>query len=170
VIMADVLKILLIILGLQMCIISYWLLIAAIAPTFVERSRLRYNASPWRTLMLGLLVGVPGVILGISLVSTGGGATQFFGFAVLSIVLLAGLFGSGGFASHVGHRMPSPGDQASPWRAPLRGGIVLAIAFVLPIIGWFILLPLTLASGLGNVLLCRRIPGPIAAGDGPISL
>jgi hypothetical protein len=34
----------------------------------------------------------------------------------------------------------------------LRGGGVLVFAFLLPVIGWFFVMPLTLASGVGAAL------------------
>jgi len=43
-------------------------------------------------------------------------------------------------------------DARLPWRRVLRGGTVLSFAFVLPVIGWFGLLPWTLVSGVGASL------------------
>jgi len=41
---------------------------------------------------------------------------------------------------------------------------VLSITFVLPVVGWFFVLPLTLASGLGAVIVSRwgRRAAPVA--------
>jgi hypothetical protein len=47
-------------------------------------------------------------------------------------------------------------DEVQPWRRVLRGGGVLALLFAVPLLGWFAMLPLTLASGLGALFLPRR--------------
>jgi len=50
-----------------------------------------------------------------------------------------------------------------PWRRVLRGGVVLSFAFLLPVIGWFVLLPWTLVSGVGASLgSLRRRPAAAA--------
>ena len=38
----------------------------------------------------------------------------------------------------------------------LRGGVVLVFLFLLPVIGWFIVLPWALVSGVGALLLSLR--------------
>ena len=51
--------------------------------------------------------------------------------------------------------------RTPPWRRLLRGGMVLGLAFVMPFLGWFVLLPWSLASGLGALVLSRRAMAPV---------
>jgi hypothetical protein len=60
--------------------------------------------------------------------------------------------GSAGLCDRIGAGLPGDTDARQPWRRVLRGGIVLSFAFVLPVIGWFVLLPWTLVSGVGASL------------------
>jgi hypothetical protein len=45
--------------------------------------------------------------------------------------------------------LPAPDDERQPWRRVLRGGAVLGLTFVLPLIGWFLVLPVSLLMGVG---------------------
>lgn len=154
-IMADVLLGLLIVLGSYLVIISYWLLATALFPRMVERCESRYAERPVRTVLAGVLVVVPLLVL-----STAMGKTGLPGLKLLALILgllpvLGGLLGSAGFARRVGSGLPTARDEAEPWRKVWRGGLVLGFTFLLPIIGWFFVLPLTLASGCGALLLAR---------------
>ena len=168
-IMADVLMWLLIILGTYLVIISYWLLSTALFPQMVERCEDRYTRQPIRTILAGLLVVGP-----LLLLSGASGQAALPGLKLLALIaglapVLVGLFGSAGFARRVGTGLPSPRDEAEPWRKVWRGGMVLAFTFILPIIGWFFLLPLTLVSGCGAMLLARprRVKAVVAEAPAP---
>jgi hypothetical protein len=60
----------------------------------------------------------------------------------------------------IGAGLPSPTDEQQPWRRVLRGGILLALTFLLPIVGWIVLPLWALVSGLGAFLLSLRGPRP----------
>jgi hypothetical protein len=53
-------------------------------------------------------------------------------------------------------RLPAARDASEPWRPVLRGGVVLSTCFVLPGIGWFVVLPYALITGFGAVVVTRR--------------
>jgi len=63
------------------------------------------------------------------------------------------VLGSAGLARLIGQRLNSPQDAQQPWKRTYRGSIVLAITFVFPMVGWFLVLPLTLLSGFGAVMI-----------------
>ena len=65
----------------------------------------------------------------------------------------------------IGAGLPSPLDEQQPWRRVLRGGILLALTFLLPFVGWFVLPIWALVSGFGAFLLSvrERKPSPDAA-------
>jgi len=152
VIMADVFKILFLILGTLITAVCYWLLFEACVPGRVERARLNYEHRPVRTALYGLLVSVPVVGLGLALSATPRGPVKLAGLILIMVTILTGLLGSAGLTRLIGQRLPSPADTGQPWRRVLRGGVVLSVSFVLPFIGWFMVLPFTLISGVGAVL------------------
>ena len=153
-IMADVFKILFIILGTLITTVAYWLLFEALFRRVVERASVVYETSPYKTAILGAVVGVPLFVASLGLLNSAAGL-KLFGAILMSGLLLVGLLGSAGLARLVGARLASATDAAYPWRRVLRGGVVLSITFVLPVVGWFFVLPLTLASGVGAVILSR---------------
>ncbi len=151
-IMADVLKIVLLILGTLLVFISYWVGAQALFPGLVERSRTAYSR-PVRTTAIGLLVAVPIILGGIFLMKIPNPVMQVVGGLVISSPVLLGLIGSAGFCQRIGAGLATPIDETQPWRRVLRGGLVLAPAYLLPFIGWFGLTAWTLISGCGAAVI-----------------
>ncbi len=151
-IMADILKIFLLVLGMLIVIVSYWLAAESLFPRVVARAQERYRARPIGITLLGALLGGPLLAAGLGLLQVGAAPAKALGFVLASATVLAGLLGSAGLCRRIGEGLPSPADEAQPWRRVLRGGCVLALTFLLPFAGWFLVLPLTLASGFGAAL------------------
>jgi hypothetical protein len=140
----------LIITGFMMTFVCYWLVAEALFPAMVRQSREQYSR-PVVVTLYGLLVTVPLIVLGIFLLNTNNPAVKAVGFVLLCITVAVGLVGSSGLAQRVGLGLPSNLDETQPWRRVLRGGIVLVFVFLLPLAGWFVLLPWTLISGVGAI-------------------
>ena len=155
-IMADVLKIALLIAATYLVIISYWLLAASLFPAMVERCQARYTSRPWRTIFLGLLTALPVFFVGAALGKMAHPAAKLVGTIIMLLVVTIGLLGSAGLARRVGVGLPSERDAREPWRRVWRGGLVLGLTFLLPLVGWFLVLPVTLVSGFGAFVLSRR--------------
>jgi hypothetical protein len=163
-IMADVLKIVFLVVGTLIVLVSYWLAAAALFPRTVARARVVYSERPVRATLIGAAVGGPSLLVGLALLNTPNGAAKLLGAIVVSTQILLGLLGSAGLGERIGAGLPSAGDAGRPWRAVLRGGTVLSLTFLLPIIGWFGVLPWALTSGVGAALMAMRAGGrPIGA-------
>lgn len=155
-IMADVLKIFLLILGTLLMFVAYWLAASALFPGFVARARECYGR-PCRALGVGLLCAVPFVLLALALFKISKNPVMnIVGVISLAIPVLLGLFGSSGLAQRIGVGMSSPLDEQQPWRRTLRGGTVLSLTFLLPFIGWFGVIIGTLVTGAGAAVLAIR--------------
>ncbi len=154
-IMADILKILLIILGILIIYVSYWLLAEALFPRLVENAS-RHYGRPIRITLTGLVVAILPVIVGIALSKTANPVFKFVGLTLLIVPALLGLAGSAGLTYRIGAGLASPIDETQPWRRVLRGGIVLAFSFLLPFVGWVIIPLWVLVSGLGAFILAAR--------------
>lgn len=157
-IMADVFKILFPVIGTLMSFVCFWLLLEAILPAVVDRSREKYERHPLRAALIGLLVTVPAILFGLALLNGGNPVAAFVGLSVLSLLVLLGLVGSAGLTRHVGQRLHTPFDEKQPWRGMLRGGTVLSISFLFPFVGWFLVLPMAMVSGVGAAVLSIRKP------------
>jgi len=156
-IMADVLKYLLLVLGALVVIVSYWLATVALFPVIVDRARTSYGLRPGRITLVGLAVALPSLLLGAALLNGApNGALKVVGGLLAGVPLLLGLAGSAGLCERVGFGLVHAGDVRSPWRRSLRGGAVLALTFLLPVIGWFVVLPWVLLSGCGAAVYALR--------------
>ena len=154
-IMADILKILLIVLGILMVYVSYWLLAQALFPGLVERASRQY-AKPLRVTFVGIVAVLAPVVLGLILSNMPNPLLKLLGITLLVVPALCGLVGSAGLTLRIGAGLRSPIDESQPWRRVLRGGIVLALSFLLPVVGWIIFPIWVLLSGFGALLLCLQ--------------
>ena len=150
--MADTLAIFLVVLGFLLALPGLWLLCAGLWPTVVERTTDDCRAG----LLFPFLVGIPiSVVAFFSTVFASKGLGAASGFVSIAIVCFYVLFASVGIAgltTSIGNRLPSPADIERPWQATIRGSIVLELAFLLPLLGWFMLLPSALIIGSGAAL------------------
>ena len=152
-IMADILKIVLIVVGILTIYVSYWLLAQALFPVLVERASRQYSR-PFRITAAGLAAVLLPFILGYILSNRPNPLLKASGFTLLVIPAMLGLAGSAGLTLRIGVGLPSPIDESQPWRRVLRGGVLLAFSFLLPVVGWVLLPVWVLVSGLGALMLC----------------
>lgn len=163
--LADVFIFLFVILGFVIVFIAYWLMAAGLFPKHVERSAERFGKSPIKAALLGGIIGVPLVSVGLAIVGKPHPVLKLIGLVIAVVPMLIALFGSAGLALRIGQGLPGARDTDEPWRRVLRGGIVLALAFVLPVVGWFALMPFTFIAGFGMFLLglLQRKPAAVPA-------
>jgi len=153
--MADILKIFLLIVGILLIYVSYWLLAQGLFPKLVENASRQYSR-PIRLTLIGIAVAILPIIAGIALSKTANPIFKFIGLTLMIVPGLLGLAGSAGLTYRIGEGLPSPVDETQPWRRVLRGGIVLAFSFLLPFVGWVIIPLWVLVSGLGAFILAAR--------------
>jgi hypothetical protein len=156
-IMADVFKIVFLVLGTLLVLVSYWLASAALFPDWIARTRGVYDARPVQATLLGLAVAVPLGVSGVGVATSGPNAViRIIGGLIVSIPILLALGGSSGMALRIGAGLALPEDERAPWRRVLRGGVVLSLTFLLPVVGWFVVFPWALVSGVGAALMATR--------------
>jgi hypothetical protein len=147
----------LIVVGTLTVLVAHWLVAWALFPACVEGCRERYSRRPVAATLIGLVLLVPALLLAIgigqAMRSPMEGPQRF---ALLSLLVVAfavpfllGMIGSAGLALRIGAGLTSDLDARQPWRRMLRGGVVLSLVFLAPWVGWFVVLPWTLASGIG---------------------
>jgi hypothetical protein len=166
-IMADILKIFLLIVGLLTVYVSYWLIAQALFPNLVERARQHYG-KPVKITFIGLLAAVVPVIAGAAISKLPNPALKITGVTLMLIPALLGLVGSAGLILRIGTGLPSPADEQQPWRRVLRGGILFALTFLLPFVGWFVLPIWALVSGFGAFILSVRERKPASQQTPPV--
>jgi hypothetical protein len=158
--MADVAVWTALFVGLMVVLPAVWLLFGALWPSAVQRAQERIPRRPWLTFFVGL-----GVSLLFTLVVAILGKANLAPPALIVAAFALGwsLLGVSALARHVGSRLASPGDP--PWKPQLRGGIVLALSFLVPFLGWMLLFPIALILGAGAATLAvfKRAPAPALA-------
>ncbi len=164
--LADVFAITLIILGFLIVYVAYWLMSAGLFPRFAARTSEQIARAPVKTTLLGAVTLVPLLFIGLGISGKAPfPAVKLAGFSIALLSLLAALFGSAGLALRIGQGLKSARDDEEPWRRVLRGGIVLALTFLMPFIGTFVLMPFAYLAGFGAFVICvfRRAPEPVLA-------
>jgi hypothetical protein len=146
--MADITAIFLILVSVGVAfpgmLTAWWLLF----PDHVERARLRIESTPWKCFWLGLailaVVGVPVFIL----LALPFGPAKFLGWVVLAAALTVSGFGSAGISAHMGRQL-TRSASSSALGGFVRGAVVLELAAVFPVLGWFFIFPLALVTAFG---------------------
>jgi hypothetical protein len=158
----------LIVAGFLAALVSFQLLMHAVFPTWAERAtdELRRRATTSALVGAGVLL-VTVVVAGVAFTVFGklGGPGKIANGLIVAALAFPLAMALGVVSRFVGERMPSPADAGRPWRATLRGAVTCALAFVTPVVGWFVLLPAAVATGLGAMTLAAFAskPAPVAS-------
>jgi hypothetical protein len=155
-IMADVLLWTFVILGFFVITVAYWVAAVGLAPGLVERSCERFGSTPWKSFLIGAATGVPGMGIGLAIANGGPPAIKVIGILIVLLVFLLGLCGSAGLCLKIGKGLVNPLDEAQPWLRVKRGGIVLGLMIIFPVLGWFFVLPVAILAGIGAAFLGWR--------------
>lgn len=168
-IMADVLMWTFLILGFFVIFVAYWVAAVGLAPKLVEGSCERLGSSFWKSLLLGLAMGIPGIAVGLGVANGGPPALKVAGILVVMVVFLAGLMGSAGLCLRIGMGLKCAVDADEPWRRVKRGGTVLGLMIIFPVLGWFLVFPAAVFSGIGALFLSwrdsRELPPALETGE-----
>ncbi|MCE9582333.1 MAG: hypothetical protein K8T20_07555 [Planctomycetes bacterium] len=150
--MSDVASIVFVVLAALIAMPCIALVYGVFLPNFARKAEARVTRNPIATFFTGLVVG--GVVFGLAAAMAQGPA----GFKFLSAVIALGggwmaLSGLAGIAGRIGHATPSPVDRERPWRAMVRGAVILELACLFPIIGWLLIYPIAIVTGIGAATL-----------------
>ena len=153
--MADTMAIFFVILGLLLAFPGLWVLCRGLWPRAVAKAA----AVCGKGLIKPFLAGLPltaVMIFVAAVLGNLGPAGKIAAVATVCLYLMIANCGVAGLVTVVGERLAGPAgniDSQQPWRATLRGGVALGLASLLPILGWFVILPAALIIGSGANLL-----------------
>ena len=150
--MADTMSIFFVVVGMLLAFAGLWLLCRGLWPHVVEAAAERCTKRIWPYFLAGLPLTLVMIILARGLFLLGP-IGKIAGIAVVCFYLLQANAGVSGLATAIGRRLPSKVDEHSPWRTTLRGGIALELTYLLPIVGWFVVLPVSMIIGTGAINL-----------------
>ena len=149
--MADVMLWTLVIVGFCLAQQGLWLLCRALWPRRLAAATERCARRP----VVSFLVGLPVTAAAIAAVAVAGNALgavgQALAFAGFIAFWVYANLGAAAFATYVGQRLTSPADLARPWAATVRGGVALELAWLVPVVGWVGVFPVSIVLGTGAV-------------------
>lgn len=142
---------------------GYFLLVRSLFSGFARRAEIAWTERSWLSLLLGAPVLAVLAFASMALLNAPSGALRIVGFAFGGLSLGFVFAGASGLAARVGRGLSSPSDEGREWARTLRGGIVLEVSLLLPILGWFLIAPVVLLGGAGaavRALFARRRAAP----------
>ena len=125
---------------------TVWLLF----PKRVGIAQARLEHTPWKSLLVGLFL-LGGLVLPVAiLLALPAAPAKFLGWSLLFLGLTAGSLGASGLSALLGSAINRQTQgKLSPAGAFLRGALALELAAAFPIVGWFVVIPLSLIACLG---------------------
>ncbi len=150
--MADTMAIFFVVLGLLLAFPGLWLLCRGLWPQTVAKASLICNQGLVKPFLVGLPVTVATIFVAAVLGNLGP-AGKISAAVVVCLYLVLAHCGVSGLAGMIGQRLYAEAEPEQPWRTTLRGGLVLELTYLLPILGWFGTLPISTTIGCGAFLL-----------------
>lgn len=141
--------------------LSLWVLLIGVALLFevkAEAARRVLEAEAARAFGVGLALLLPLGFAGIALINAPG-ALKVFGFVLIALLLALSLLGGAGLALLLGERTGARDVNISSLTALSRGAGLMSLAWLFPVLGWFLVAPVSIIIGLGagaKVLAKRR--------------
>jgi hypothetical protein len=152
-------------------LLGHWVAAAGMFPQATRAFTEQYDRRPLRAVLLGVFTYGPLIVLLLNSAKIPNAAIRIVIVVAGFTALLIAFIGSTGLALRIGRNLCA---EADTWRQALRGGVMLALVFITPLLGSFFLLHVGLASGFGVFLLARpwkakapplpvEVPGPASA-------
>jgi len=157
--MADTMSIFFVILGMMLAFSGLWLLCRGLWPEAVAAAADRCDKRLWSSFLAGVPITIMMIAVTIILFNVLGPVGKIAGLGVVCLYMLQAHTGVSGLATSIGRRLAAPHDEQRPWRSTLRGGVVLELAYLLPFLGWFVILPasIIIGSGAANLGLLSKL-------------
>lgn len=151
--LGDVSAIVFLVIAMLIAMPCITVMFGVFAPRLASRAEARVARHP----VLTFLAGLPATGFVLALAAGLGSAPAPAAKFVAAVIGLAGgltaLAGLGGIAGAIGRATPSPVDRERPWRAVVRGAVILELACVFPLVGWLLVYPVALVTGMGAAAL-----------------
>ena len=167
--MADTMSIFFVVLGMMLAFSGLWLLCRGLWPEAVAAAAERCSRRLWSSFLAGLPITIMMVAVSSILFNVLGPVGKIAGLGVICLYMLQAHTGVAGLATAIGRRLAAPHEEQHQWRSTLRGGVVLELAYLLPFLGWFVILPVSIiiGSGAANLGLLSRLRHTLST-SGPV--
>lgn len=133
-------------------LLGHWVASMGMFPQAVRSFARVYDERPIRATLLGIFTYGPMFLLLLQSGKIPNGPARLLVVMAGFVTLLIAFVGSAGLALRIGRNLCAGADA---WQQVLRGGVVLALVFITPVLGSLFLLHVGLASGFGTFLLAK---------------
>jgi hypothetical protein len=155
--MSDIVRLILLIVLLTIGLVAYFLVVNALFPQRVTRTKSIIQSMPARSFGIGSVNFAFFTVIALVLLSVAENTGPYIkgiltipALVILTFLAIGLSFGLTGAANLVGERLF---PDFSLWKQTLWGTVCLSLACALPFIGWFLLLPYAGFVGIGAVIL-----------------
>jgi hypothetical protein len=133
-------------------LLGHWLVAAGLFPQATQSFSEQYGRRPIRTVLIGVFTYGPLFLLLLNSGKIPNPLIRVVAIAMGFATLLIAFAGTAGLALRIGRNLCR---EASPWQQGVRGGVMLALVFITPVLGSLFLMHVGLASGFGAFLLAK---------------
>jgi hypothetical protein len=141
-------------------LLGHWVVTAGMFPQATRAFADVYDRRPIRATLVGILTYGPLFVLLLQNNKLPSGVLRLLAVVAGIVALLIAFVGSAGLALRIGRNL---GTGSDTWQQILRGGVMLALVFITPFIGWLLVMHIGLASGFGAFLLAKPWKSAAAA-------
>lgn len=148
--------------------LSAWALIMAVAlvfPTKAALGRERLVHKPWASFLIGMLMWASVGVLSIALLASPVPLAKLLGWiGILGLSAIAAI-GSAGLATLASERLRAMAPDSTPYASLTKSTATIVIAGLVPILGWFLIVPFLMfaSTGAGVAALRHREPKAVEA-------
>jgi hypothetical protein len=132
---------------------SAWALMLTTALLFRQRtlsSQLSIEGHPWRSFLIGFALLLTVGVVALGMVGNANPGIKLLGTMLTLGLLSVAAIGGGGLAQLIGERLRHLDPSLSPYAAVVRGAGIIVVAGLLPLVGWWVFMPIVLAISLGS--------------------
>ena len=133
-------------------LLGHWVTSAGMFPQATRAFAETYDRRPLRAVLVGIFTYGPLILLLLNNAKIPSGLIRFLILVAGFGAMLVAFIGSSGLALRVGRNLCPTADT---WQQALRGGVMLALVLITPLLGSLFLLHVALASGFGAFLLSK---------------
>jgi hypothetical protein len=122
--------------------------VALLLPNISGRSANVLRNHPWKSFIMGLLGLIPGII-SVILFRIPVPLAKLCGIVLGLLVLAVATIGGAGLALRLGEQIGEMSGARTSLGNLVRGGILFSLASLFPLIGWYLIAPISVICALG---------------------
>lgn len=151
-VLADTMAIFLVIVGLLICFNAVWLFCRAIWEPLVNHARDAHYDGMVKSFFVGLPLTALVLVSFFALANDKQGPWGMVAIMLLGVYVLFASIGVAGIAGLIGEKLGGNVQAQPPWKETVRGGAVLVLSFLFPIVGWLVIMPVAFVVGCGATI------------------